>query len=419
MAARPARPRRRGGGHARPAGALRRRRAQRATSALRGVIALGPGRQASSERRGAGRPSRRPLVRSLASRAQAEARHPAAARARARPIAARPSANPTRHRRLSARRWSLRARRRRRRAGSGSGPPPAPPSPPPPSRRRRLGGRGELRFRALMASRRRRRAGLASRQAAGRARAAPASPAAPALPGDAVAPRLLSPSASARPSSRPTPPRRRAPAAAAPTPPARTSPCSSRAPTSPTTPPTRPRASGPSPPSSPARLDAGAGFTPASGSQRVLWAEVASDQPALAGGRVITVAAAVSSQRLPLYLAVSVRHDRGQPLALLGYPALRRRPGDRRRRSAAAGARRGHRPGVWPRSSNASCATTWPAPAPNLERRPHRRRGGDPADRCACDVAERRPDRLGRRPGLGRGPGHASPRPTSAATPTR
>jgi hypothetical protein len=69
-------------------------------------------------------------------------------------------------------------------------------------------------------------------------------------------------------------------------------------------------------------FDAGAGFFPASGSQRVLWAQVASDQRALAGGRVITVAAGVSTQRLPVYLAVTVRHDRGRPLALVGYPSF-------------------------------------------------------------------------------------------------
>lgn len=69
-------------------------------------------------------------------------------------------------------------------------------------------------------------------------------------------------------------------------------------------------------------LAAGAGFTPAAGSQRVLWAEVASDQRALAGGRVITVAAQVSDQRLPVYLAVMVRHDADHPLALVGYPSF-------------------------------------------------------------------------------------------------
>jgi hypothetical protein len=54
----------------------------------------------------------------------------------------------------------------------------------------------------------------------------------------------------------------------------------------------------------------------------VLWTEVASDQRALAGGRVITVAAQVSSQRLPVYLAVPVRHDPGRSLELVGYPSL-------------------------------------------------------------------------------------------------
>lgn len=69
-------------------------------------------------------------------------------------------------------------------------------------------------------------------------------------------------------------------------------------------------------------LDANAGFFPDRGSQRVLWTEVASDQRALAGGRVITVAAGVSTQARPLYLAVNVRHERDQPLELGGYPSL-------------------------------------------------------------------------------------------------
>ena len=69
-------------------------------------------------------------------------------------------------------------------------------------------------------------------------------------------------------------------------------------------------------------LDSGAGFFAASGAQRVRWAEVASDQPALLGGRTITVAAGLSTQRLPVYLAVSVRHRRGEGLALLGYPCF-------------------------------------------------------------------------------------------------
>jgi hypothetical protein len=63
-------------------------------------------------------------------------------------------------------------------------------------------------------------------------------------------------------------------------------------------------------------------FLDASGAQRVRWAEIASDQPSLLGGRVITVAAGVSTQRAPLYLAVSVRHRPNGPLSLLGYPAF-------------------------------------------------------------------------------------------------
>ncbi len=70
------------------------------------------------------------------------------------------------------------------------------------------------------------------------------------------------------------------------------------------------------------RLSEGAGLQPPHGTQSVEWIEVASDQLALAGGRLVTVAAKVSTQRLPLYLAVDVRHDRGGPLELLGYPAL-------------------------------------------------------------------------------------------------
>lgn len=69
-------------------------------------------------------------------------------------------------------------------------------------------------------------------------------------------------------------------------------------------------------------LDPGAGFEPASGTRTVGWVQVASDQPALAGGRVLTIAASVSTQPTPLYLAVTVRHERGRPLQLGGYPAL-------------------------------------------------------------------------------------------------
>lgn len=69
-------------------------------------------------------------------------------------------------------------------------------------------------------------------------------------------------------------------------------------------------------------LAAGAGLSVSSGTQQVRWLEVASDQPALAGGRMLTVAAAVNTQSLPLYLAVSVAHRRGGGVELLGYPSF-------------------------------------------------------------------------------------------------
>ena len=69
-------------------------------------------------------------------------------------------------------------------------------------------------------------------------------------------------------------------------------------------------------------LSSGAGFSPSRGSQAVIWAQVASDQRALIGGRVITVAAALSTRRLPVYLAVTVRHDPGAQLELGGYPSF-------------------------------------------------------------------------------------------------
>jgi hypothetical protein len=67
---------------------------------------------------------------------------------------------------------------------------------------------------------------------------------------------------------------------------------------------------------------AGAGFTPEHGSREVTWEDVASDQPALQGGRVVTVAAQTSGFPAPLFLAVTVRHDPGRPLSIAGYPAI-------------------------------------------------------------------------------------------------
>ena len=69
-------------------------------------------------------------------------------------------------------------------------------------------------------------------------------------------------------------------------------------------------------------VDAEAGFFAGDGRQEVVWAEVASDQPALTDGRAITIAAAISTQPLPVYLTVTVAHERGGPLSLVGYPAF-------------------------------------------------------------------------------------------------
>jgi hypothetical protein len=65
-----------------------------------------------------------------------------------------------------------------------------------------------------------------------------------------------------------------------------------------------------------------AGFLADHGSREVLWEDVASDQPALQGGRVVTVAAGVGDLPAPIFLAVTVRHDPGRPLSVMGYPAL-------------------------------------------------------------------------------------------------
>lgn len=72
----------------------------------------------------------------------------------------------------------------------------------------------------------------------------------------------------------------------------------------------------------PTSVDRGAGVFPESGRQRVLWTNIASDQPALVGGRVITVAAGVSTQSEPVYLAIPVRHPPDGSVSLAGYPSF-------------------------------------------------------------------------------------------------
>jgi hypothetical protein len=72
----------------------------------------------------------------------------------------------------------------------------------------------------------------------------------------------------------------------------------------------------------PSSVAADGGFTATHGSRHVLWEDVASDQTALAGGRVITLAVGLSDTSVPIFLAVTVRHEAGRPLSILGYPSL-------------------------------------------------------------------------------------------------
>jgi hypothetical protein len=71
-------------------------------------------------------------------------------------------------------------------------------------------------------------------------------------------------------------------------------------------------------------LDSGAGLAPGGTEDReVAWTRVAQNQEALAGGRIVVVAAGFKDQTDdPLYLAVPVRRLAGGELALSGYPAL-------------------------------------------------------------------------------------------------
>jgi hypothetical protein len=57
------------------------------------------------------------------------------------------------------------------------------------------------------------------------------------------------------------------------------------------------------------------------GSQRVLWTQVASNQEAIAGGRVVVVAAGVSTQDQPIYLSVPVSRVDGA-IGLTAYPSI-------------------------------------------------------------------------------------------------
>jgi hypothetical protein len=72
----------------------------------------------------------------------------------------------------------------------------------------------------------------------------------------------------------------------------------------------------------PEDLDLDAGFVPRSGSEAVLWAQVAENQAAAGGGRVIVVALATDADPWPTYLAVPVERRGGGALALAGYPSF-------------------------------------------------------------------------------------------------
>jgi len=70
----------------------------------------------------------------------------------------------------------------------------------------------------------------------------------------------------------------------------------------------------------PVEFDLDAGATPRR-SQEVLWTQIASNQEAIAGGRVIVVAAGISTQDEPIFLAVPVARTDGA-LGLTAYPSI-------------------------------------------------------------------------------------------------
>jgi hypothetical protein len=77
----------------------------------------------------------------------------------------------------------------------------------------------------------------------------------------------------------------------------------------------------------PDELDAGAGFTaPERGSRAVEWVRVAQNQEALAGGRIVVVAAGIAADPVPTYLAVPLVRTSGGAIALSGYPSIVGRP---------------------------------------------------------------------------------------------
>lgn len=73
----------------------------------------------------------------------------------------------------------------------------------------------------------------------------------------------------------------------------------------------------------PDELDAGAGFTsPERGSRSVEWVRVAQNQEALAGGRIVVVAAGMAGEPAPTYLAVPLERTSEGAMTLTGYPSI-------------------------------------------------------------------------------------------------
>jgi hypothetical protein len=68
--------------------------------------------------------------------------------------------------------------------------------------------------------------------------------------------------------------------------------------------------------------DAGAVAPDSEKPTEVLWAQVVQDQPALAGGRIVTVAVQTSVEDGPVYLGVPLRRAPGGVLSLAGYPSF-------------------------------------------------------------------------------------------------
>jgi len=71
----------------------------------------------------------------------------------------------------------------------------------------------------------------------------------------------------------------------------------------------------------PAELQGGGGFAPTH-TQTIQWATVAQNQEALTGGRIVVVAAKLSTQPTPVYLAVPIERGGSGVMRVSAYPSL-------------------------------------------------------------------------------------------------